>query len=48
MVSRYLYQTAFSDSQFGLASAMGVVMALITMLMAVLVLFGTRQKKEVR
>ncbi|ACU86176.1 Multiple sugar ABC transporter, membrane-spanning permease protein MsmF [Brachybacterium faecium] len=48
VVSRYLYQTAFSDSQFGLASAMGVVMALITMLMAVLVLFGTRQKKEVR
>lgn len=48
VVSRYLYQTAFSDSQFGLASAMGVVMALITMLMAVLVLFGTRQKKEQR
>lgn len=46
VVSRYLYQTAFSQSQFGLASAMGVVMALITMLMAVLVLFGTRQRKE--
>jgi len=48
VVSRYLYQTAFSQSQFGLASAMGVVMALLTMLMAVLVLFGTRQKKEDR
>lgn len=48
VVSRYLYQTAFSESRFGLASAMGVVMALITMLMAVLVLFGTRQKKEAR
>lgn len=46
VVSRYLYQTAFSDSRFGLASAMGVVMALLTMLMAVLVLFGTRQKGE--
>ena len=44
VVSRYLYQTAFSDSRFGLASAMGVVMALITMLMAVIVLFSTRQK----
>ena len=48
VVSRYLYQTAFSQSEFGLASAMGVVMALITMLMAVLVLFGTRQRKETR
>ncbi|ATG54126.1 sugar ABC transporter permease [Brachybacterium ginsengisoli] len=48
VVSRYLYQTAFSESRFGLASAMGVVMALITMLMAVLVLFGTRQRKEER
>lgn len=46
VVSRYLYQTAFSDSRFGLASAMGVVMALLTMLMAVLVLFGTRRKGE--
>lgn len=46
VVSRYLYQTAFSDSRFGLASAMGVVMALITMLMAVIVLFSTRQKGE--
>lgn len=44
VVSRYLYQTAFQKSQFGLASAMGVVLALVTMLMAVLVLFGTRQK----
>lgn len=48
VVSRYLYQTAFSESRFGLASAMGVIMALLTMLMAVLVLFGTRQKKEER
>ncbi|MDO5662502.1 MAG: sugar ABC transporter permease [Brachybacterium sp.] len=43
VVSRYLYETAFSQSRFGLASAMGVVMALITMLMAVLVIFGFRR-----
>lgn len=46
VVSRYLYETAFHDSRFGLASAMGVVMALVTMLMAVIVLFGTRQKED--
>lgn len=46
VVSRYLYETAFSQSRFGLASAMGVVMALLTMLMAVIVLFGTRTKEE--
>lgn len=46
VVSRYLYETAFSESRFGLASAMGVVMALVTMLMAVIVLFGTRQKGD--
>jgi len=46
VVSRYLYETAFARSQFGLASAMGVVLALVTMLMAVLVLFGTRSKED--
>jgi N-acetylglucosamine transport system permease protein len=46
VVSRYLYETAFARSQFGLASAMGVVLALVTMLMAVLVLFGTRSKDD--
>ena len=46
VVSRYLYETAFSRSQFGLASAMGVVLALVTMLMAVIVLFGTRRKDD--
>lgn len=43
VVSRYLYETAFTRSQFGLASAMGVVLALVTMLMAVIVLFATRK-----
>lgn len=44
-VSLYLYQTAFQQTQFGQASAMGVVMALITMLMAVLVVTLSRKKK---
>jgi N-acetylglucosamine transport system permease protein len=46
VVSRYLYETAFARSQFGLASAMGVVLALVTMLMAVVVLFGARSKED--
>ncbi|WP_168198051.1 carbohydrate ABC transporter permease [Brachybacterium sp. SGAir0954] len=46
VVSRYLYETAFSESRFGLASAMGVVMALLTMAMAVLVLVISRGKDE--
>lgn len=46
VVSRYLYETAFQRSQFGLASAMGVVLALVTMLMAVLVLFATGRKER--
>lgn len=45
VVSRYLYETAFTRSNFGLASAMGVVLALVTMLMAVIVLFATRGKE---
>ncbi|ASK65181.1 sugar ABC transporter permease [Brachybacterium avium] len=44
VISRYLYETAFFDSRFGLASAMGVVLALVTMLMAVIVLFSFRRK----
>jgi N-acetylglucosamine transport system permease protein len=44
-VSLYLYQTAFIKTQFGQASAMGVVMALITMIMAVAVITVMRRKK---
>lgn len=44
VVSRYLYETAFQKSNFGLASAMGVVMALFTMIMAALVLLSTRRR----
>ncbi|MFC7456812.1 carbohydrate ABC transporter permease [Brachybacterium sp. GCM10030267] len=46
VVSRLLYETAFTSSQFGRASAMGVVMALLTMLMAVIVLFSTRERER--
>lgn len=46
VVSRYLYETAFTRSEFGLASAMGVVLALITMLMAVIALLATRSKED--
>ncbi|MFE5775749.1 carbohydrate ABC transporter permease [Brachybacterium sp. NPDC056505] len=44
VVSRYLYETAFQKSNFGLASAMGVVMAVFTMIMAVIVLLLSRKK----
>lgn len=46
VVARYLYETAFTRSQFGMASAMGVVLALVTMLMAVAVLFATRKDER--
>jgi N-acetylglucosamine transport system permease protein len=45
VVSRYLYETAFQKSNFGLASAMGVVMAVFTMIMAALVLFSSRRRE---
>ncbi|MGO2537524.1 MAG: carbohydrate ABC transporter permease, partial [Brachybacterium tyrofermentans] len=38
VVSLHLYQTAFRDGRFGEASAMGVLMAIVTMLVAVLVI----------
>ncbi|WP_152351775.1 carbohydrate ABC transporter permease [Brachybacterium subflavum] len=44
VVARYLYETAFQKSNFGLASAMGVVMAVFTMIMAVIVLLASRKK----
>jgi N-acetylglucosamine transport system permease protein len=48
VVSLHLYQTAFRDGRFGEASAMGVIMALVTMLVAVLVIWLGRSKKEQR
>ncbi len=50
VMSQHLFQTAFVDSRFGLASAMGVVLALVTLLFAALVfsvnrLLGGRDEK---
>lgn len=48
VMAQVLYRTAFSDGQFGMATAMGVVLAVVTMLFAVLVFsvnrFSTRKK----
>jgi len=38
VMSQYLFRTAFEKGQFGLASAMGVVLAIITLLFAALVI----------
>lgn len=48
VVSLHLYQTAFRDGRFGEASAMGVIMALVTMLVAAVVIGVGRGKKETR
>src|SRR5690606_18030386 len=37
VMSQYLYRTAFEKSQFGLASAMGVVLAVVTLVFAAIV-----------
>ena len=48
VVSLHLYQTAFRDGRFGEASAMGVLMALITMAVALVVIGLGRQRKDER
>ncbi|WP_114853833.1 carbohydrate ABC transporter permease [Brachybacterium sp. YJGR34] len=48
VVSLHLYQTAFRDGRFGEASAMGVIMAVVTMLVAVLVILLGRSRREER
>ncbi|GAA1489058.1 sugar ABC transporter permease [Brachybacterium sacelli] len=48
VVSLHLYQTAFRDGRFGEASAMGVLMALITMAVAVVVIGLGRARKDER
>ena len=48
VVSLHLYQTAFRDGRFGEASAMGVLMAIVTMLVAVLVITVGRPRKDER
>ena len=48
VVSLHLYQTAFTEGNYGEASGMGVIMALVTMLVAVVVIGLGRGKKETR
>ncbi|MGO2045941.1 MAG: carbohydrate ABC transporter permease [Brachybacterium tyrofermentans] len=48
VVSLHLYQTAFRDGRFGEASAMGVLMAIVTMLVAVVVITVGRPRKDER
>ncbi|MGO1409560.1 MAG: carbohydrate ABC transporter permease [Brachybacterium sp.] len=48
VVSLHLYETAFNDGNYGEASGMGVIMALVTMLVAVVVIGLGRGKKETR
>lgn len=48
VVSLHLYQTAFREGRFGEASAMGVIMAIVTMLVAVLVIGVGRSRTEQR
>lgn len=48
VVSLHLYQTAFRDGRFGEASAMGVIMAVVTMLVAMLVIGLGRSRKDKR
>ena len=42
VMSQYLFRTAFEKGQFGLASAMGVVLAVITLIFAALVFLVNR------
>lgn len=42
VMSQYLYRTAFEKSQFGLASAMGVVLAVVTLVFAAIVFLVNR------
>jgi N-acetylglucosamine transport system permease protein len=47
VVSQYLYRTAFTDGRFGYASAIGVALCLVTLLLALVVLrMGRRERVE--
>ncbi|GAA3091772.1 sugar ABC transporter permease [Pseudonocardia yunnanensis] len=45
VVSQYLYRSAFTDGRFGYASAIGVTLCLVTLLLAVAVLRLTRRQQ---
>ncbi|MFC4945966.1 carbohydrate ABC transporter permease [Pseudonocardia sp. GCM10023141] len=47
VVAQYLYQSAFTDGRFGYASAVGVALCLVTLILAVVVLrLGRRDRIE--
>jgi N-acetylglucosamine transport system permease protein len=45
VVSQYLYESAFINGRFGYASAIGVALCLVTLLLAVAVLRLTRRQQ---
>jgi N-acetylglucosamine transport system permease protein len=47
VVAQYLYRTAFTDGRFGYASAIGVMLCLVTLVLAVIVLrLGNKERVE--
>jgi N-acetylglucosamine transport system permease protein len=47
VVAQYLYRMAFTESRFGYASAIGVALCLITVVLAVVVMrFSRREQVE--
>ncbi|GAA1248118.1 sugar ABC transporter permease [Pseudonocardia aurantiaca] len=47
VVAQYLYRTAFTDGRFGYASAIGVALCLVTLVLAVIVLrMGNKERVE--
>ena len=45
VVAQYIYRAAFTDGRFGYASAMGVALCLVTLVLAVLVFRMTRRER---
>jgi len=47
VVAQYLYRAAFTDGRFGYASAIGVALCLVTLVLAIVVLrMGRRDRVE--
>ncbi|HET9661007.1 MAG TPA: sugar ABC transporter permease [Thermomicrobiales bacterium] len=45
VVARYMYEQAFTNSQFGYASAIGVVLLLLTLGLSIILLFFSRRER---
>jgi N-acetylglucosamine transport system permease protein len=45
VVAQYLYRAAFTDGRFGYASAMGVALCLVTLVLAIVVLRAGRRDR---